>query len=147
MAQSVKLPTLGFSSGHNLTVCEFKPPSGLQADSAEPAWDFLSVALSAPPHSFSLSQKINKLKKKEKKLNNTLHELNVCVSPKFTNVKIFISKGDGIMWYAFGRCLGQESRALINENSALFKKKKKGSRESPPSCTELIEDTVTRCWL
>ena len=31
MARSVKRPTLGFSSGHDLTVCEFKPRVGLHA--------------------------------------------------------------------------------------------------------------------
>ena len=51
VAQSVKHPTLGFSLGHELTVCEFKPYLGLCADSAEPAWDSLSfsLSLSLPP--------------------------------------------------------------------------------------------------
>ena len=35
MAQSVKHPTLGFSSGHDLTVHEFKSPTRLCADSVE----------------------------------------------------------------------------------------------------------------
>ena len=35
-AQSVKCPTLGFGSGHDLTVCEFKPRVELCADSVEP---------------------------------------------------------------------------------------------------------------
>ena len=60
MAQSVKHPTLGFSSGHDLTVGEFEPCIGLRADNAEPAWDSLSPSLSSPaPHLL----KINKLKK------------------------------------------------------------------------------------
>ena len=49
MAQSVKRPSLDFSSGHNLMVREIEPRSGLYADSMEPAWDFLSPCLSAPP--------------------------------------------------------------------------------------------------
>ena len=39
VAQSVKHPTLGFSSGHGLMVHEFKPHTGLCADCAELAWD------------------------------------------------------------------------------------------------------------
>ena len=50
MAQSVKCPTLGFGSGHDLTGCEFEPHVMPRAYTAEPAWD-------------SLSLKINKLKK------------------------------------------------------------------------------------
>ena len=49
VAQLVERPTLGFGSGHDLMVCEFEPHMGLCADSAEPAWDFLSDLLSAPP--------------------------------------------------------------------------------------------------
>ena len=37
MAQSVERPTLGFGSGHDLTVRGFKPRVGLCADSMEPA--------------------------------------------------------------------------------------------------------------
>ena len=36
MAQSVKHLTLGFSSGHDLTVSDFEPHVGLCAGSAEP---------------------------------------------------------------------------------------------------------------
>ena len=36
-----------FGSGHDLTVCVFKPHVGLCADSAEPVWDSLSSSLSA----------------------------------------------------------------------------------------------------
>ena len=43
MAQSVKHPTPDFGSGHDLTVREFEPHIGLCADSAEPAWDSLSL--------------------------------------------------------------------------------------------------------
>ena len=42
VAQSVKRTTLDFSSGHDLTVCEFKPHIGFCADGSESAWDFLS---------------------------------------------------------------------------------------------------------
>ena len=45
----VKQPTLDFSPGHELTICEFEPHIGLCADRAEPAWDSLSSSLSAPP--------------------------------------------------------------------------------------------------
>ena len=59
MAQSVKHPTLDFSSSHDLLVCEIKPYVGLCANSVESAWDSLSL-------SPSLSLKINKhLKKRE----------------------------------------------------------------------------------
>ena len=65
VAQSVEHLALDFSSGHDLTVCEFEPHIGLCADSAEPAWDSLSLPLSLPLPplicSVSLSQ-INKLK-------------------------------------------------------------------------------------
>ena len=49
MAQLVTRLTLGFSSGHDLTVREFEPGIGLRAGGAEPAWDSLSPSLSAPP--------------------------------------------------------------------------------------------------
>ena len=42
MAQLVKCPTPGFSSGNDLMVHGFKPHTGLCAGSAEPAWDSLS---------------------------------------------------------------------------------------------------------
>ena len=38
-----------FGSGHDLTVCGFKPRVGLCADSSEPASDSVSPPLSAPP--------------------------------------------------------------------------------------------------
>ena len=60
VAQSVKRLTLDFNSGHDLTVCRFKPHIRLCTDSVEPAWDSLSPSLSAPhPRSVSLSLKIN----------------------------------------------------------------------------------------
>ena len=58
MAQLVKRPTLGFSSGHDLTVHEFEPRTGLCADSVEPAWDSLSL----PLHLLAVALK-NKVKK------------------------------------------------------------------------------------
>ena len=54
VAQSVKHSTLGFSSGHDLTVYELEPHIGLCAHSAEPVWDSLSLLLSC---SLSLSLK------------------------------------------------------------------------------------------
>ena len=60
VAQLVKRPILDFSSGHDLTVCEFEPHIRLFTDSVEPAWDSLSP-LSVPPLLIlSLSLKINK---------------------------------------------------------------------------------------
>ena len=47
VAQAVKHLAFDFGSGHDLTVCEFKPHVSFWADSAEPAWDSLSPFLSA----------------------------------------------------------------------------------------------------
>ena len=61
VAQSVKCPTLDFSSGHNLMVHEFEPHVGFHADGVEPAWDSVSPSLSAPPLlALNLFLKINK---------------------------------------------------------------------------------------
>ena len=60
MARSIKHWTLDFGSGHDLTVCGFKPRAGLCVDGVEPAWDSLSPF--SAPTSYSLSLKINKLK-------------------------------------------------------------------------------------
>ena len=58
VAQSAKRLTLDFSSGHDLTVHGFKPHVELCADSSEPAWDSLSLALCpSPAHTPSLSVK------------------------------------------------------------------------------------------
>ena len=56
VAQSVECPTPDFSLGHDLTVCEFEPHTGLFTDSVEPAWDSLSTYVLPLP---SLS-KVNK---------------------------------------------------------------------------------------
>ena len=69
MAQSVERLALGLGSGHDLTAHEFESCVGLCADSAEPGWDSLSLALSlhpypAFPNSLSLSKEINLKKKK-----------------------------------------------------------------------------------
>ena len=59
VAQSIQLPTLDFSSGHVLTVREFKAHVRHCTDSVKPAWD--SVSLSTPPLLvLSPSLKINK---------------------------------------------------------------------------------------
>ena len=55
MVQSIKHLTLDFGSSHDFTVREFEPHIRLCADSAEPAWDSLSLPL---PLCLSLS-KIN----------------------------------------------------------------------------------------
>ena len=52
VAESVKLLTPDFRSGHDLTVCGIEPRVGLYTDGVEPAWDSLSLPLSL---SFSLS--------------------------------------------------------------------------------------------
>ena len=49
MAQSVKRPTLDFSSGHDLAVCEFEPCIKLCADSTESAGDSVSLSLYTSP--------------------------------------------------------------------------------------------------
>ena len=55
VAQGVKCLTLDFSSGHDLTVCEFEPCIGLYADRVDPAWDSLSLSLCpSPAHACSL---------------------------------------------------------------------------------------------
>ena len=45
VAQLVKYPTLGFSSGCDLVVCGIEPHVGLCSDGVEPAWDSLSPSL------------------------------------------------------------------------------------------------------
>ena len=79
VAQSVKILTLDFGSGHDLMVCELEPRIGLCTFSMEPAWDSLFFSLPllhSCLHALSLSLKINKytLKKppdfiREKKAN------------------------------------------------------------------------------
>ena len=66
MAQSVKHPTLDFSSGHDLTVMRLSPAFG-PVLRVEPAWDSLSPSLSTclllvlmSALSLFLSLKINK---------------------------------------------------------------------------------------
>ena len=46
VAQSVKRLTLGFGSGHDLTVCGVEPCVWLCVFTAEPTWDSLSLSLS-----------------------------------------------------------------------------------------------------
>ena len=62
MAQSVERLTLDFSSGHDLTVCEFKPHVRLCADSTGPVCDSLppSLSLSLSLSLLSLSLPISK---------------------------------------------------------------------------------------
>ena len=48
VAQLVKRLTLGFGSGHNLTVREFEPHIGLHTDGVEPAQAFVSPFPHAP---------------------------------------------------------------------------------------------------
>ena len=64
VAQSVKPPTPGFSSGHDLIVHEFEPCMGLCAHSVAPAWDShsLPLSLSALPQ-LALSKSIKEKRK------------------------------------------------------------------------------------
>ena len=55
VSQSVKHPTLGFSSGHDLMVCEFKPLIRLCADTVESAWNSLFPFSLSLLHSHSVS--------------------------------------------------------------------------------------------
>ena len=63
VAQSLKHLALGFGSGRDLTVPEFKPHIRLCTHSVEPPWNFLSLAL---PCSLCLSENKYTLKKKKK---------------------------------------------------------------------------------
>ena len=61
VAPLVKHPTLDFGSGHDFTLHEIKPCTGLCANSSEPAWDSLSLSLCPSPAlvcvlSFSLNK-------------------------------------------------------------------------------------------
>ena len=61
MAQLVKPLTLGFGSGHSLTVGVFESRIGLCTDNVESAWDSLSSHLSAlPQRVLSLFVSLNK---------------------------------------------------------------------------------------
>ena len=69
MAQSLKHPTLDFSSGHDVMVQELEPHVGLGTVSEKSGWDSLSSL--CPSHTLSLSlslfhsqnKQINKLLK------------------------------------------------------------------------------------
>ena len=52
MAHLVKCPTLDFGSGHDLMVRENEPHIGICSGSTQPAWDSLSLSLSALPMHF-----------------------------------------------------------------------------------------------
>ena len=89
MAYSVRHPTLGFGSGHDLTVHGFEPHVAFHSDGAEPAWDFLS--LSPPPLltlSISLSQ--NKLKKKKTTKKNNVKSISMLRKKNSAKVLIFV---------------------------------------------------------
>ena len=61
VVHSVKHPTLGVSSSHDLMIHEFEPHIWLCADSVEPAWDSLSRSLCpSPACSLFLCLQINK---------------------------------------------------------------------------------------
>ena len=74
VAQLVTRLILGFGSGHDLTVCEFEPHTGLRADSSEPGACFrfcVSLALCpSPARTQSLSLKnesaLNKTKQNQR---------------------------------------------------------------------------------
>ena len=49
VAQSGKRPTLDFSTGHDLMVCEMEPHIRFPTDSTEPSWDSLpTISLLLP---------------------------------------------------------------------------------------------------
>ena len=61
MAQSIKLLTLDFCSGHDLTVCEFEPCARIYANKVESAGDSLTPLLCLTlPFSYSLSVSVSK---------------------------------------------------------------------------------------
>ena len=67
MAQSIKRPTLVFSSGHDLMVHEIEPHVGFCTGGTKPTWDSLFPSHSAPSpfvcvhaHALSLSLSQNK---------------------------------------------------------------------------------------
>ena len=63
LGAQAKHPTLGFGSGHDLTVRGFEPHIRVCADSAGLAWDSLSPCLCAPALSLvSLSVSLRKNK-------------------------------------------------------------------------------------
>ena len=71
VAQSDKHQTPDFDSGHDLVAHEIKPRVGLCTDSAEPAWDSLSLTLlclctSSLSHSLALSLSNENFKKEIK---------------------------------------------------------------------------------
>ena len=59
LAQSVKRLILDFSLDHDLMVCELEPHLGLCPESAEPAWDSLSLLCLCPSPTHALSHKIS----------------------------------------------------------------------------------------
>ena len=87
----VKHLTLGFGSGHDLTVHEFKSRAGLHNDDAEPDWDSLSPLLSLPFPALSLKIKRNNKLKKIKVIvliRSALYYLKLNVTPDFTLTKL-----------------------------------------------------------
>ena len=74
MGSAVKHPTLGFRSGHDLTVHEFDPQVGLYADTVEPVSDSVSPSLSAP---FPLAVYLSLKNKQTSKIEYTDLTINV----------------------------------------------------------------------
>ena len=84
MTQSVKHLTLDFSWDPDLMVHEIEPRVRICADSAEPAWDPLPPALSAPPPLTLFLSKNKKtktlkhtFKKRENKRDLKINELSI----------------------------------------------------------------------
>ena len=63
-AQSIKLPTLDFTSGHDLMDCGIKPCFGLCADRMGSAWDLSPLSLPLPRPTRVLSLTFIFIKKK-----------------------------------------------------------------------------------
>ena len=75
MAQLVKHPTLGFGSGHDLTVVVLSPVVSSVLN-IEPAWDSLSYSLSLSlslVHALSLTKEQKKKKRKKENAEHGQH--------------------------------------------------------------------------
>ena len=80
MTLSITCPTLDLRPGHDLTIGELQPRSGLGPDDRKPAWDSASPSRCL----CSLSLKINKLKKKKMPRYKRLENYLSCYSAYFS---------------------------------------------------------------
>ena len=136
VAQLVKHPTLNFSSGHDLRVCGFEPRIGLCADSAEPAWDSLSLPLSLPlPCLLSLSLKIHTLKKKR---------TYVCLSIYSLSALLESNKRAGldlsVCYYIHSACLIVGAQGTFSESTVIAEGLTLESDRPRPFCVSWISE-------